>query len=183
MAYYRRQIDADLQAWSQSERRKPLLIRGARQVGKSSAVRELGKTFKHFVEVNLVEKFFGSPRGYLFCMTRLSSEEWEKSQLKDENGKEAVTLKTIERSFIDILDTMYENEKGRNVKSCSDMDVCRIIDTRYLRKYNCGSYVQLSRSQKEAIKDELLTKKGTTKTQIYRCLALSRDVLTKNATR
>lgn len=53
MAYYRRQIDADLQAWSQSERRKPLLIRGARQVGKSSAVRELGKTFKYFVEVNL----------------------------------------------------------------------------------------------------------------------------------
>ena len=53
MAYYRRKIDADLQAWSVSERRKPLLIRGARQVGKSSAVRELGKTFKHFVEVNL----------------------------------------------------------------------------------------------------------------------------------
>lgn len=53
MAYYRRKIDADLQAWSKSERRKPLLIRGARQVGKSSAVRELGKTFKHFVEINL----------------------------------------------------------------------------------------------------------------------------------
>lgn len=53
MAYYRRKIDADLQAWSVSERHKPLLIRGARQVGKSSAVRELGKTFKHFVEVNL----------------------------------------------------------------------------------------------------------------------------------
>ncbi|MBQ0043658.1 MAG: hypothetical protein KBT05_01395 [Bacteroidales bacterium] len=138
---------------------------------------------KHFVEVKLVEKFFGTPRGYLFCMTRLSSEEWEKSQAKDENGKDAITLKIIEHSFTDRLDILYENEKGRNVNSCSDMDVCRIIDTKYLRKYSCNSYAQLSRSQKEAIKDELLTKKGTTKIQIYRCLALSRDDFTKNATR
>ena len=30
-----------------------MLIRGARQVGKSSAVRQLGKEFKYFVEINL----------------------------------------------------------------------------------------------------------------------------------
>lgn len=36
-----------------SRRRKPLLIRGARQVGKSSAVRHLAKSFKYFVELNL----------------------------------------------------------------------------------------------------------------------------------
>lgn len=34
-------------------RRKPLLVRGARQVGKSTAIREFGKTFKYFVEINL----------------------------------------------------------------------------------------------------------------------------------
>lgn len=33
--------------------RKPLLLRGARQVGKTHAARILGKTFKHFVEINL----------------------------------------------------------------------------------------------------------------------------------
>lgn len=32
--------------------RKPLLVRGARQVGKSSAVRHFGATFKYFAEVN-----------------------------------------------------------------------------------------------------------------------------------
>ena len=53
MAYFRRHIDDKLQEWKNAPRRKPLLIRGARQVGKSTAVRELGKTFKYFVEINL----------------------------------------------------------------------------------------------------------------------------------
>lgn len=53
MAYYRRQIDQKLLEWKNSPRRKPLLIRGARQVGKSTAVRHLAKSFKYFVEVNL----------------------------------------------------------------------------------------------------------------------------------
>ena len=53
MAYFRRHIDNKLLEWKDSRRRKPLLIRGARQVGKTAAVRELGKTFKYFVEINL----------------------------------------------------------------------------------------------------------------------------------
>ena len=53
MAYYKRNIDDKLLEWKESPRRKPLLIRGARQVGKSTAVRHLGKRFKYFVEVNL----------------------------------------------------------------------------------------------------------------------------------
>jgi len=42
--------------WHKAANHKPLLIRGARQVGKSTAVRQLGKTFKHFVEVNLEKR-------------------------------------------------------------------------------------------------------------------------------
>ena len=53
MIYYKRNIDKKLLEWKVSQRRKPLLIRGARQVGKSSAVRQLGKEFKYFVEINL----------------------------------------------------------------------------------------------------------------------------------
>ena len=53
MTYYKRNIDKKLLEWKTSQRRKPLLIRGARQVGKSSAVRQLGKEFKYFVEINL----------------------------------------------------------------------------------------------------------------------------------
>lgn len=53
MAYYKRHIDEKLLQWKEAPRRKPLLIRGARQVGKSTAVRELGKHFRYFVEINL----------------------------------------------------------------------------------------------------------------------------------
>ena len=50
--YLRRNIDTALLEWSREERRKALLIRGARQVGKSSAIRNLGSHFEHYVEVN-----------------------------------------------------------------------------------------------------------------------------------
>ena len=53
MRYLQRKIDAELLRWKNMEHRKVVLLRGARQVGKSSAVRELGKTFEHFVEINL----------------------------------------------------------------------------------------------------------------------------------
>jgi predicted AAA+ superfamily ATPase len=50
--YLERKIDFVLRSWAGEEDRKPLLLRGARQVGKSSAVRNLGKSFKSYVEVN-----------------------------------------------------------------------------------------------------------------------------------
>jgi len=53
MNYLCRNIDDELLRWKNTEHRKVLLLRGARQVGKSSAVRELGKKFEYFVEVNL----------------------------------------------------------------------------------------------------------------------------------
>ena len=53
MKYLHRKIDDELLRWKNREHRKVVLLRGARQVGKSSAVRELGKSFDHFVEINL----------------------------------------------------------------------------------------------------------------------------------
>ena len=50
--YINRQIDNDLLNWSKEEGRKSLLLRGARQVGKSSSVRKLAEKFDHFIEVN-----------------------------------------------------------------------------------------------------------------------------------
>ena len=56
MNYFKRKIDLELQQWSREKRRKPLMLRGARQVGKTSAVRYLGKRFKYFFEVNFENK-------------------------------------------------------------------------------------------------------------------------------
>lgn len=49
----KRLIDYHLHAWKNNPYRQPLLLRGARQVGKTYAVRELGKSYQNFVEINL----------------------------------------------------------------------------------------------------------------------------------
>jgi predicted AAA+ superfamily ATPase len=46
----------DLLDWRNSPIRLPLLLRGARQVGKTHVVRQLGKKFTHFVELNFEKK-------------------------------------------------------------------------------------------------------------------------------
>ena len=50
--YFKRYIDSYLKEWKESARRKPLLLRGARQVGKSCSIRHLGESFAYFAEVN-----------------------------------------------------------------------------------------------------------------------------------
>ena len=51
--YFQREIDSYLKKWKSETPLKPLLLRGARQVGKSSAVREFAKEFDYYIEVNL----------------------------------------------------------------------------------------------------------------------------------
>lgn len=51
----KRFIDQHLLDWKK-DHGKPLILRGARQVGKTFAVRQLGKTFDNFVEINFEEQ-------------------------------------------------------------------------------------------------------------------------------
>ena len=50
--YYQRLIDSYLSEWASRKAHKPLLLRGARQVGKSTAVRHLAESFESYVEIN-----------------------------------------------------------------------------------------------------------------------------------
>lgn len=50
--YFKRLIDGYLEQWAKRKDHKPMLLRGARQVGKSTAVRHLGENFDSFVEIN-----------------------------------------------------------------------------------------------------------------------------------
>lgn len=52
LLFMKRLIEKNLEAWKQNKRRKPLLIRGARQVGKTYIIRQFGKKFKSFAEIN-----------------------------------------------------------------------------------------------------------------------------------
>ena len=51
----RRKIDAYLDAWKENPDRLPLIVRGARQIGKTESVRQFAKArYRYFVEINFV---------------------------------------------------------------------------------------------------------------------------------
>jgi len=50
---FSRGVDARLLAWMNTKGRKPLILRGARQVGKTVAVRLFARHFDHFVNLNM----------------------------------------------------------------------------------------------------------------------------------
>lgn len=54
--YLAREIDKDLLEWKNDPFHKPLLLRGARQVGKSSSVKALSRHFDYFIEINFEEQ-------------------------------------------------------------------------------------------------------------------------------
>ncbi len=51
-----RSIISELENWSKSSNRKPLILRGARQVGKTTAVNLFAKQFKQYIYLNLENK-------------------------------------------------------------------------------------------------------------------------------
>lgn len=55
--YLKRKIDQYLQEWKAGENRKPLIVKGARQIGKTESIREFAKAnYSSFIEINFVEE-------------------------------------------------------------------------------------------------------------------------------
>ena len=50
---FRRNIISKLEAWKQDKKHKPLILRGARQVGKTTVVNEFGSQFDNYLYFNL----------------------------------------------------------------------------------------------------------------------------------
>lgn len=50
---FKRNIETYLNNWKLSDNRKPLIIRGARQVGKTTLIRSFAKTYRHAIILNL----------------------------------------------------------------------------------------------------------------------------------
>ena len=50
--YLKRKIDVFLSEWRHTQGHKPLIIKGARQIGKTESVLHFAKGYKHFVEIN-----------------------------------------------------------------------------------------------------------------------------------
>ncbi|MBQ6673416.1 MAG: ATP-binding protein [Spirochaetia bacterium] len=57
MAYeLRRKIDYFFAEWKRNKRRLPLIVHGARQVGKTYSIRKFGASYKSFIEINFVDR-------------------------------------------------------------------------------------------------------------------------------
>ena len=50
----KRKIDSYLLDWKKNPDRMPLIIKGARQIGKTSSIEHFAKTYKYFVEINFI---------------------------------------------------------------------------------------------------------------------------------
>ena len=50
---FKRKIESELLHWKDSANRKPIVLRGARQVGKTFVVNQFAENFDHFISINL----------------------------------------------------------------------------------------------------------------------------------
>lgn len=114
--YIERKVDVELLAWRKSSSRKPLLIRGARQVGKSTAVRNLSKQFDHFIEINFDEQ---PEYQNLFANTSDINDLLEQlaiiTQTPIIEGKTLIFLDEIQASLFAISKLRYFYERKPNL--------------------------------------------------------------------
>lgn len=74
----KRLIDQHLMDWASKPDRKPLLVRGARQVGKTWSIRQLGQCFEQLVEINFeaepaVREIFARSRNPVVILEQLGA--------------------------------------------------------------------------------------------------------------
>lgn len=114
--YLERSVDIELANWQKLTQRKPLLLRGARQVGKSSSVRNLGKKFDYFIEINFDEK---PEFGKIFENTSNLSEICEQIAISTQTpiveGKTLLFLDEIQSCLPAISALRYFYEKMPNL--------------------------------------------------------------------
>jgi len=116
--YLHRTIDITLLEWKNSEKRKPLLLRGARQVGKTDSVRNLSKSFEYFIELNFEED---DRAGRIFTESINADEICEKItavyDIPVTEGKTLLFLDEIQSCVraIQSLRYFYEKKQGLHV--------------------------------------------------------------------
>ncbi len=88
---FKRHIWKVLLQWAENKDKKPLVLRDARQVGKTTLLRQLGSTYKYFIELNLEKeedknivstaKNVNMLMSRLSLMRKISAEEWQHTLL------------------------------------------------------------------------------------------------------
>lgn len=108
---FQRHLSINLKEWLVRPNRKPLILRGARQVGKTTLIRKLGEEFESFIEFNLekdeVRSLFqgiGNARDLVQVLEAFSAK-------KIEAGKTLLFLDEIQNSIEAIQMLRYFHEE------------------------------------------------------------------------
>ena len=116
--YIGRNIDIALAEWAADSSHKPLLLRGARQIGKTTAVRHLAERFDNFIEINFetdrkIGKIFDSD----FKIPRILSAIEAYTERRITVGKTLLFLDEIQECprAISSLRYFYENVQPLHV--------------------------------------------------------------------
>ena len=95
---------AQLRGWAGSKQRKPLVLRGARQVGKTTLVEEFGKEFDSFISLNLEKD-----DAEVFRRFKTAPEVWQYVCLKHH-----ITLRPF--SFVEYLEAKGYDDWAESVR-------------------------------------------------------------------
>ncbi len=127
-----------------------------------------------FLELRMVENIFGTYTSFHMLTHRKNYKEWKDKQQHENHSSPSVNFQSVEplltrEHILAIEENPYRWHKGKNL---TDMDLCRIIDTEFLDKYQCETYTQLQSHNKKAIIAALLSKYPyqVTEEQILRCI-------------
>ena len=124
------------------------------------------------LDVPQVENLFVTPRSFNYYMTRKSSEEWEKEQMKDNNNRSPINIQAIENcNLCPDLNRMLYYESGKSdYRRITDIELCTDMDNISRSRFNKHSVYQLSHTEKQILAEEYYRKHHLSESQIRRCL-------------
>ena len=152
---FNRHLNKQLQAWKDNPKRKPLLLRGARQVGKTTIIQTFAKNYTHAISLNLERaadlRFFQEYQDVstlldaLFLANNISSDEQSDTLLFIDEIQESPEAISLLRYFYEDLPELHVIAAGsllehalRKVKS---FPVGR-VQYLYLHPLNFAEYLE-----------------------------------------
>ena len=164
--FYRR-IILSLQEWANSQHRKPLVLRGARQVGKTTIIEEFAKEFDTFLSLNLekpAEKIVfesnDTPEDVLTAIYLLKNKERKQGRTllfidEVQTSKKAVHLL---RYFYEDLPGLFVIAAGSLLETLIDVQISFPVGrVEYLALRPCSFSEFLGAIGENQIKDKLLS--------------------------
>lgn len=122
MNRFKRHIWKELTAWKAQTKRKPLILRGARQVGKTTLIRSFGETYQHYIELNLEKEedfeLIGNSKNIEEVVTALalkyeiSSDQFSNTLLFIDEIQESVKAISYLRYFYEDLPELHVISAG-----------------------------------------------------------------------